>query len=507
VVDYFFDTSSPIVPEDGLLCDPADEFEIVASSSGDGSVSVEPALSSYACGTVVTLNAEPDLGSMFAGWDGTIAENRTPIVFAIETDISTTASFVPDVSPPRIRNINVAASETSATVSWDADELSIGRVEYGLTPLYELGFVESDVPATTHAVVLPALEEDTHYHYRVTAEDPVGNSASSADAIFTTTSSSGSGGPNIDVWYGPYQVFGAAGVPQRFINILGKVSDADGLSVLTYSLGGAPPLPLSVGPDRARLANAWDFNVEIEYLSLPAGVSEVTIRAVDGLGNETVEVVEVEYIDDVVPSETYSIDWSTVSDVSEVAQIVDGKWSLDSGGVRVVETGYDRLIAIGDLDWIDYEATVEFTLNAPADPDVAPIVGLAMRWTGHFDWDGRQPRRGWYPLGALLAYTWIVDPPYSGLARWGSTGSKSRSTGLTAEPAVGVPHAMKMRGETLPGGDVEYSMKMWPVGQAEPAAWGITYVTNTPPAAGSLLLVVHHLDVTVGDVSVVPVGN
>jgi hypothetical protein len=66
---------------------------------------------------------------------------------------------------------------------------------------------------------------------------------------------------------------------------------------------------------------------------------------------------------------------------------------------------------------------------------------------------------------------------------------------------------MKMRGETLPGGDVEYSMKMWPVGQAEPAAWGITYVTNTPPAAGSLLLVVHHLDVTVGDVSVVPVGN
>jgi len=48
---------------------------------------------------------------------------------------------------------------------------------------------------------------------------------------------------------------------------------------------------------------------------------------------------------------------------------------------------------------------------------------------------------------------------------------------------------------------------MWPLGQAEPAAWGITYVTSTPPAAGSLLLVAHHLDVTFGDVVVVPVGN
>jgi len=504
VVDYFFATSSPIVPEDGLLCDRADEFEIVTASIGEGSVLLDPVQSSYACGTVVTLAAEPDLGAMFARWDGAITENRTPVVFAIEMDMSVVASFVPDTSPPRIRNINVEANETSATVRWDADEPSIGRVEYGLTPLYELGSVASDMLATTHAVILPALVEDTHYHYRIIAEDSAGNSASSAGAVFTTTSSSGTGGPNIDVWYGAYQAFGQAGVPQRFINILGKVSDADGLSSLTYSLGGAPPLPLSVGPDRARLASVGDFNVEIAYLSLPVGVSAVTVRAVDGLGNETVEVVEVEYIDNVVTPETYSIDWSTVSDVSEVAQIVDGKWSLGSDGVRVVEPGYDRLIAIGDLDWVDYEATVEFTLNAPADPEDAPIVGLAMRWTGHFDWDGSQPRSGWHPLGALFAYTWITAPPYTGLTRWGSEGSTSGVNGLIPEPPVGIPHMLKMRGETLPSGDVEYSLKMWPVGQAEPGAWGITYVTNTPPPAGSLLLVAHYLDVTFGDIAIVP---
>ena len=82
-------------------------------------------------------------------------------------------------------------------------------------------------------------------------------------------------------------------------------------------------------------------------------------------------------------------------------------------------------------------------------------------------------------------------------------------TGSTPEPAVGVKHLFKMRGEALQSGEVEYSLKMWPIGQAEPSAWGITYTTTVPPApsGGSLLLVAHHVDVTFGDVAIVPVGN
>lgn len=48
---------------------------------------------------------------------------------------------------------------------------------------------------------------------------------------------------------------------------------------------------------------------------------------------------------------------------------------------------------------------------------------------------------------------------------------------------------------------------LWPANQPEPAAWGITYATSTPPASGSLLLLAHHIDITFGDVSVVTVGN
>ncbi len=77
----------------------------------------------------------------------------------------------------------------------------------------------------------------------------------------------------------------------------------------------------------------------------------------------------------------------------------------------------------------------------------------------------------------------------------------------TPEPVVGETYLFKMRGEALPGGDVQYSLKMWPAAQTEPAGWAITYTTSTPPASGSLLLLAHQLDVTFGDVSVVPVDN
>jgi hypothetical protein len=74
---------------------------------------------------------------------------------------------------------------------------------------------------------------------------------------------------------------------------------------------------------------------------------------------------------------------------------------------------------------------------------------------------------------------------------------------------VGATYKFKMRGEALVGGDVQYSLKMWPAAQTEPAGWGITYTTTAPPApaGGSLLLIAHNLDVTFGDVAIVSVSN
>ncbi len=460
VVDYFFETSSPIEPEDTPLCLPSEEFTLTADAAGPGSVLRNPGLSSYACGATVTLTAEPDLGALFLGWSGALSGTSNPAALTIESDTAVTASFELDATPPVISNEDLVRYETSARVSWETDELSTGMLEYGLTTAYELGSVASNTLRSAHTVTLPGLTAGTVYHYRITTVDAFGNSGSGADATFTTTLS-GAGGPNLVVWYGPYQVFGAAGVPQRFINILGNAGDVDGVAYLAYSLDGGPEQPLTLGPNGSRLEYSGDFNVEIAYDELPAGVSEVTIRAIDYAGFWTSETVQVEYIDNV---------------------------------------------AIGDLSWTNYEALVEFTLNAPVDGSGAPIIGLLMRWTGHHDWDGQQPRIGWHPMGALLAYAWLGDP-YTGLMAWTSNGSTTQGSGTTPEPGVGVPHLLKMRGEELPNGDIMYSVKMWPSAEVEPSAWGHSYTSSTSPPSGSLVVVAHHTDITIGDVSVVAVSN
>ena len=83
---------------------------------------------------------------------------------------------------------------SSATIGWQTNEDSIGSVEFGLTPSYELGSVASSTLSTAHSVTLPGLTEGLLYHYRLSVEDGLGNSATGTDATFTTTSSGGGTG-------------------------------------------------------------------------------------------------------------------------------------------------------------------------------------------------------------------------------------------------------------------------------------------------------------------------
>jgi len=152
------------------------------------------------------------------------------------------------------------------------------------------------------------------------------------------------------------------------VNILGNVSDPHGVVSLTYSLNGAPAKALSMGPDTRRLYSPGDFNVDLDYWALPAGMNQLVISATDALGDVANEVVTVEKITDQVWPLPYSIDWSTTGQIQDVAQIVDGLWSLQPEGIRPVILGYDRLVDIGDLSWSNYEVTVPVTIHG-IDPD------------------------------------------------------------------------------------------------------------------------------------------
>jgi hypothetical protein len=64
--------------------------------------------------------------------------------------------------------------------------------------------------------------------------------------------------------------------------------------------------------------------------------------------------------------------------IESVAQIVGGTWTLQPDGtVRILETGYDRLIALGDWStWQDDTMTAEVTIHWVHDPDVSEPSGF-----------------------------------------------------------------------------------------------------------------------------------
>jgi hypothetical protein len=142
------------------------------------------------------------------------------------------------------------------------------------------------------------------------------------------------------------------------------------------------------------------------------------------------------------------------------AQVVDGKWSVSGGVVRTEEVGYDRLIAIGDLSWKNYEVTVPFTIHS-VDPDgyneisTNPGVGLLLHWVGNTDeppFVGWQPTTGWRPFGALAWYSYtetgngnrlqILDDQSQVLAQ-DLTGRKL---------LLDTSYYIKVRAETISGG-------------------------------------------------------
>lgn len=85
VVDYFFNTQTPIKPEDG---------NINVTTQGKGTVAISPDKTTYSCGESITLTATPDNGWSFFAWGGDITGNQSTkvITFTGRTDV--TATFV-----------------------------------------------------------------------------------------------------------------------------------------------------------------------------------------------------------------------------------------------------------------------------------------------------------------------------------------------------------------------------------------------------------------------------
>lgn len=315
--------------------------------------------------------------------------------------------------------------------------------------------------------------------------------------------------PKICLWYGNRQVFGCQGQPQRWINLLGRVYSPHRVTVLQYSLNDEGWQDLSIGPDYRRLVAPGDFNIDIDIRRLQVGDNKVTMVVFDEAGGSAVEHITVVFQPH--PCELpYRVEWEKVSEVQQAVTVVDGVWVKTGATISPYEIGYDRLLALGDMSWTDYEVTVPITIHGMngacyKHPSIHAGVGVVMRWKGHSEWGpdeyaSGQPHFGPGPYGAIGWYCVFsdigsvinfFDPQFRLMAY---------------KPCLlelHKPYWFKISVQTLETGESLYSMKVWEQAGVEPEAWDIT-ARGQPSSLseGSCMLVAHHVAASFGNVSI-----
>jgi len=307
-----------------------------------------------------------------------------------------------------------------------------------------------------------------------------------------------------DIFYGTNQTFGQPGLAQNWVNILGNVYDPDGIDSLSYTLNGDTSQYLSIGPDDRRLANEGDFNVEIDPQDLDSGANTVVISAIDGLDETAMVTVTVNYDPLSTWPLPYSVDWSTVSSLQDVVQIVDGEWSFTSAGVRTDTIEYDRVLAVGDVTWTDYEITVPITIHDFQPTQDGAGIGIAVRWTGHTNdpVDCDQPHCGWNVNGPRSWYPMETDGPLNlGPFDGGQTDDNS------IDMNEGDTFYWKMLVQTVDSNTSNYALKVWESSQTEPSSWNISEQYSGFEPNGSPILIAHNVDATFGEIQIDPVGS
>jgi hypothetical protein len=276
--------------------------------------------------------------------------------------------------------------------------------------------------------------------------------------------------------------------------------------------GGAWTTLRNDGPDGRRLERAGDFNAEIDFDALDPGPNEVVIEALHGGAPIGTRTVTLTHEDTGAPPLPYEVDWSDVERIDEVGHVVDGLWEIQGDTVRAIEPGYDRLLALGDWTWTDYEVEAEVTVNELYAGNFGQAVGFILRWRQHVVAFGEtnytQPRDGYYPLGALPIY----DFNGGHYEIQGSLASHPGTGAITNEPSgatlvPGVTYVFRATVETIPGEDrAVYSFEVCTTDPVPDCFEEFEHSQEDADGtvAGSVLLLAHNVDASFGSVSVRP---
>jgi uncharacterized repeat protein (TIGR02543 family) len=179
LVDYFFNTSSPISPED-----PGNKpLSLALTVQGEGTADADPQKTTYACGEQVTVTATPQAGWRFAEWQGDLTGSEPVKVFNMIKNTSAKAVFVPDV---QVSLTVMTSGQGSILKEPNKPAYSVGE-QVKLTAQAELGHAftgwTGDVISTSNPVTVTMDTDKTI----------TGNFAKVANRTLTTSVPGGGG--------------------------------------------------------------------------------------------------------------------------------------------------------------------------------------------------------------------------------------------------------------------------------------------------------------------------
>jgi beta-lactamase superfamily II metal-dependent hydrolase len=184
-----------------------DDFALVVSVVGGGTVTKNPDLTVYPYGTSVTLDPAASEGWAFTGWSGDTSGTADPLTLVIRSGRAVTATFA-DVAEPVVNLTSPGGGERWTTtslqsVTWSAtDNVAVDSVtvEYSVTSADGPWLIVARGLENTGTVdwTLPSATADSAW-VRVLAYDAAGNVGSdvsaSALSIISSSAGVGDGGP------------------------------------------------------------------------------------------------------------------------------------------------------------------------------------------------------------------------------------------------------------------------------------------------------------------------
>ncbi len=197
-------------------------------------------------------------------------------------------------------------------------------------------------------------------------------------------------------------------------NLLGRVREVAGVRELGYSLNGSERRPVVLqreDDEGMRLDRAGVFGVDsIDLQELDRGGGDNRLRLwlvrKDGATSQR----ELRFRCREFEGERFELDLEGVRGAEEVAQVVDGRWSIgrDRSGARCLEiasadTGYDRIVLFGRRDWSDgYTVSMRISVHELTGPH---NVGILYKWNCHDLGDGTTIPNTWSTgLGYYCSY-------------------------------------------------------------------------------------------------------